>query len=588
MASAGTVTVDFAAETAKFTAELKKVNASLKGLEGSFGSIGKLARNFLPIASVGALVSLAKNSINAALAMDDMAERAGIATSSFSRLAFAAEQTDLSVESLAKGVKEFQKTFSEANAGSKNALALFKEIGVSVEQLKQLNPEEQIAAIADGFSKNVAPIDRTRVAIDLFKKSGQEWVPLLSRGAAGVRELTAAAVALDDKAIKALDRGDKALSRLGDKISKKFANLAGQVAIGIVGFTDRAEELEFHIDNLQVQLNDLVESRKDDIFTRITLENGLKRLATYREELKLLKQRKELLTPQEKDPLAEFTQAQIDSFRALGDEGIQVRSDRRRVAGSPENFDQLQQDFDEQALEELNQIQLEATRQFLADSAALQQQGGQDLNNQINAQHEEEFRIKQFWRDYDQEQHQAYLDAKVKLEQGAIDAGIGLLRTFAGQSRNAAIALIALEKGLAIARAVQNTAVGVTAVFADPTIPAYAKPAFAAKIKALGAVQIGLIAATGLGQAAQVGSGGASLGSAANPVFTQSGSTDFSNTAENDAASSQRTVQVILNGNVYNTDDFRASVADALKELDDIDTVIFQSGGAQAQVIRNA
>lgn len=35
MASAGTVTVDFAAETARFTAELKKVRSDLVGLKKS-------------------------------------------------------------------------------------------------------------------------------------------------------------------------------------------------------------------------------------------------------------------------------------------------------------------------------------------------------------------------------------------------------------------------------------------------------------------------------------------------------------------------------------------------------------------------
>lgn len=40
MASAGSVTIDFAAETAKFTSELKKVRSELKSLQTSVGSIG--------------------------------------------------------------------------------------------------------------------------------------------------------------------------------------------------------------------------------------------------------------------------------------------------------------------------------------------------------------------------------------------------------------------------------------------------------------------------------------------------------------------------------------------------------------------
>lgn len=92
---------------------------------------------------------------------------------------------------------------------------------------------------------------------------------------------------------------------------------------------------------------------------------------------------------------------------------------------------------------------------------------------------------------------------------------IGLLQTYAGQSKTIAIATIALEKGLALAQAAMNTAVGVTKAYTvDPT------GALAAQVALMGKVQMGLIAATGLAQASQVDPGGAALGTAANPVHT--------------------------------------------------------------------
>lgn len=590
MASAGTVEVTFAAETAKFQSQLKQVTDSLSGLGSGFGAISAIGRNFLPAISVAAVAGFAKNAVSAALALDDMAERAGIATSAMSRLNFAAEQTDLSTESLTKGIKAFQNTLSEANRGNKAAVATFDELGVSAAQLKALAPEDQIAAIAEGFSKNVAPIDRTRLAIDLFNKSGTEWIPLLSRGAEGVRELTNAAVALDDNGVKSLEIAEKAISRLGDTIEKKFVNILGKVAIGIVGFDSRASELEFHISELQQKMTELVESRKDDVFTRITLENGLKRLATYRDELAAIKARNEALVPKEADPLAKFSKEQIDAFRADVDRG-QLNTNipaKQRVAGAPTNFDELQQDFDEKLAEDISQARLDAEIQFSQEFQDIQAKNNAQFLDTVNKQAEDESNAREFWRNYDKERHEEYVNAKVKLEQGAVNAAIGLLQMFAGRSKTAALALVALEKGIAISRAIQNTAAGVTAVYADPTIPIYAKPAFAAQVQAIGAVQVGLIAATGLAQAAQISRGNASLGSAANPVFTQSGAVNFSNSDTNPTASSSRSVQVVVNGNVYNTNDFKNALADALKELDDVDTVIFSPNGAQAQMIRAA
>lgn len=79
----------------------------------------------------------------------------------------------------------------------------------------------------------------------------------------------------------------------------------------------------------------------------------------------------------------------------------------------------------------------------------------------------------------------------------------GLLRALPGQSKAAAIAIFAIEKGLAIANTIMHTAEAVMAAEAiDPT------GALAIKVGILGKVQLGIIAATGLLEASQLGGGG--------------------------------------------------------------------------------
>lgn len=83
----------------------------------------------------------------------------------------------------------------------------------------------------------------------------------------------------------------------------------------------------------------------------------------------------------------------------------------------------------------------------------------------------------------------------------------GFLQEFAGKSKVAAIAVIAINKALAIAQAIQNTAVAVTkALTIDPT------GSLAARVAAMGKIQVGLIAATGLAQAAGAGRSGGGAG----------------------------------------------------------------------------
>lgn len=84
-----------------------------------------------------------------------------------------------------------------------------------------------------------------------------------------------------------------------------------------------------------------------------------------------------------------------------------------------------------------------------------------------------------------------------QLERATWSAAAGFLDQFAGESKAAAIASIAINKGLSLAQAAQNTAVGVMRAYTvDPT------GALGAKVAAMGKIQMGLIAATGLAQAA--------------------------------------------------------------------------------------
>jgi hypothetical protein len=131
-----------------------------------------------------------------------------------------------------------------------------------------------------------------------------------------------------------------------------------------------------------------------------------------------------------------------------------------------------------------------------------------------------------------------------------------LLQQFAGKSRAAALAVIAINKGLAIAQVIQNTQVAIMRGYAE--LGPFAGSANAAAMETLEGIQIGLIAATGLGQALNVGGGGASLGSPANPISTTGsfGSGQSPVFGGSDQQTSQVVVQVIVQGNILGNQQF--------------------------------
>jgi len=160
------------------------------------------------------------------------------------------------------------------------------------------------------------------------------------------------------------------------------------------------------------------------------------------------------------------------------------------------------------------------------------------------------------------------------MRQSATDLAIGLLRSLGGQSKKYAIAAIAVEKGLAIARTIQNTAV---AIMKSQALNPYdfATPS---RIKALGALQIGLIAATGLSQAAGVGGGGggASAGSAGGPPVQTSAADGGTGTGR---AAPQITVHVASGGTVVgNPEQLAELVAQGVQAAMDRDMISTESG----------
>lgn len=228
------------------------------------GFTEELKSTLLPIASGAALAGFITSSLTAADAIGDAAERAGALASEMSRMNFIAEQSDTSFESLEIGVKNFHKTLSNAAAGEQSAADALNDIGVSADQLRGKGLEEQFAIIADGFASVKDPADRTRLAMEIFGKSGSDLIPLLNKGAEGIRQLAheadALGITLDDRATQSIDRATKSLDKFWAASRGHTANYFG----GIIGaFQDdtrsEVEKLQdaiHHMESIRDSKND--------------------------------------------------------------------------------------------------------------------------------------------------------------------------------------------------------------------------------------------------------------------------------------------------------------------------------------------
>lgn len=570
MASAGSVTVDFDARSARFAAELEKVRSSLQKLEGNTASVAKAFAVLPSLLSAGAVIAYGKAMFEAADAIGDAAARSGVAVESLSRLKFIAEQSDVEFSSLTVGIKNFQKGLSEASSGSASAIQSFARIGVEAEKIRNLPLEQQLIAIAAGFERVRNPADQTRIAMDLFGKAGAELVPFLQQGPKGLADLANEAdrlgITLNGQTIGAIGAADQALKKLKATVDSFFQRALGDIALAIMGPGALSQ-----IDQLKLQLRSLNEEKQrielsgapeGSGFAARLVEIGTE-AARVAEQLRILEA--------------------IDSYKTISGRGGRGRpgggGNPNSAPGQGGQFipfkagegdtgssglrldDFLSPEARQQLLDELNtisRVSREMDYQDFLDTEYFKRRAAEDTwKKQVEGAQ---------WA-AEQEQQTRLTTANLAL---------GLLNTLAGKSKAAAIAAVLLNRGLAISQAVQNTAVAVTkALTVDPT------GALAARVATLGKIQIGIIAATGALEIGNIvsgnagGIGGTTLGTPSNPLPT----TDVSTAT---GATSRTATTVIFNGPVTERDALVQVIRDAIND----DVIVIPTGSRQAMELR--
>lgn len=177
---------------------------------------------------------------------------------------------------------------------------------------------------------------------------------------------------------------------------------------------------------------------------------------------------------------------------------------------------------------------------------------------------------------------------KIQLAQQVAGNAISFLQTIGGESKAAAIAIIAIDKGLAIAQTIAATQTAMMKVRA--AYPGPVGEVWAARYLAAGAASVALIAATGLGQVANVGSGGG--GGAAGVISgTGAGSEPPPQLGGFDPESGRNAnnqVTINFNGDMVGWDAaMRDNLLDAIRDaVDGRDVVLFSGNSRQAVEIR--
>jgi hypothetical protein len=205
MATIATLIVNVAANTAQLTKDVQGIHGQLDGVESAAKKFG---------AALGAALSL--NNITAAAErvgqtasrIQDLAVKTGISAEAVQRLDFVAKQTGSSFDLMAKGIAQMSNRLVE---GDKSAVGSIAAMGLSVEKLRAMSPDQAFVTIAAAIQKIPDPMMQTKVAMDLFGRAGAELLPVIK---SGITDIAAQAPVMANAMVGAGDRFDDELVKL--------------------------------------------------------------------------------------------------------------------------------------------------------------------------------------------------------------------------------------------------------------------------------------------------------------------------------------------------------------------------------------
>ncbi|HTE42407.1 MAG TPA: hypothetical protein VK629_16410 [Steroidobacteraceae bacterium] len=297
------ILVDIAARTASFEAGMTRVEGKLDGFQRSVvtgaRSLAALGAGF---ASGAGIISFIGSVVRAADEIGDAAERAGVLASELSRMKYVAEQSDVSFESLSIGIKKMQDNISNAARGMKPSVEALAAINIEAGKLKGIGLQEQLGLIADRFKRVTDAEDRTRIAMDLFGKSGADLIPMLMRGRAGINDFAAEAdrlgITLDDRATAAIDRNAKAWDRFWRSVKGGSANLVGDMVADIFGLSTEMEDLKVKLEALEAARERARTGHTGAGWLKTSIEEYDQLIAKVQEEIRLLQSKASIIASQ--------------------------------------------------------------------------------------------------------------------------------------------------------------------------------------------------------------------------------------------------------------------------------------------------
>lgn len=183
MATISSLVVSLKANSAQLVSELAKSNKKVSSWAASVRSkVNSLTKVFAAsaVAAGGAIIAIVNGQ---AAEIDKLAKKAAtlkIDTSDLQKLRYQAALSGVSTDSLDKSLTKMLKTVSDAKNGLSTATRALDQLGLSADTLSTMSTDQQMYTIAEAMGSIESQADRTRIAMDIFGRSGADLLNLFA------------------------------------------------------------------------------------------------------------------------------------------------------------------------------------------------------------------------------------------------------------------------------------------------------------------------------------------------------------------------------------------------------------------------
>ncbi len=255
---AGSVVIDFIAQTAAFNANITKaaqnlasnsakMNSALAGIQKNLDLFKNAAITGYAVKYGKEFIELGKRALEYASSLGEQSQQLGVTSKDLQVYRYAATQVGISQEDMEKGLQKLTAALGQASLGAKAPAAAFKALGISIKdgQGNLKTAGDVIPEITKKFDGLTSATQRAAVERALFGKAGQQLDTLLGGGSAQLTQLTKAAedlgIVLSEDQIQ---NADRTADKLAEVKTVLEANIAGAVANNAAAIYDFITALE--------------------------------------------------------------------------------------------------------------------------------------------------------------------------------------------------------------------------------------------------------------------------------------------------------------------------------------------------------